>query len=88
MKNCRALVVVHTMANAYFSIFEKLNSVFVSLLYKYITGCPTCDDITDIECSLASVVNVMSFFGSKTFTTGFFIIITFNLSKAFCCFSD
>ena len=29
----------------------------------------------------------MCFFGSKIFTTGFFAIITFNLSKAFRCFS-
>ena len=87
-KNSRSLVVVHTLAKASFSIFELLNSVFVSLLDKYIIGCPSCDNIPDIECSLASVVNVMSFFGSKIFTTGFFATITFNLSKAFCCFSE
>ena len=58
IQNCRALMIVHTMANASFSIFEKLNSVFVSLLI----GCP-CDNIPDIECSFTSVVNVMCFFG-------------------------
>ena len=61
--------------------------MFVSLLEKYIIGCPS-DNIPDIECSLASEANVMSFFGSKIFTTDFFATITFNLSKAFHCFSD
>ena len=62
--------------------------MFVSFLDKYIIGCPSCDNIPDIECSLASVVNVMSFFGVKIFTTGFFAIIIFILPKAFCYFSD
>ena len=62
--------------------------MFVCLLDKYIIGCPSCDNILDIECSLASVVNVLSFFGSKIFSTSFFVMITFNLSKAFYRFSD
>ena len=62
--------------------------MFLNLLDKYIIGFPSCDNIPDIEHSLASLVKVMSFFRSKIFTTGFFAIITFNLSKAFCCFSD
>ena len=36
----------------------------------------------------ASVVNVMFLFGSKIFTADFFAVITFNLSKYFCRFSD
>ena len=60
----------------------------VSFLDEYIIGCPSCDNIPDIECSFASVVNIKSFFWSKIFDTGFFTIITFNLSKAFFCFSD
>ena len=48
--------------------------MFVSLLDKYIIGCHSCDNIPDIECSLAPVVNIMSFFGSKIITTGFFTI--------------
>ena len=62
--------------------------MFVILLDKYIIRCPSSDNISDTECSLASAVNVMSFFGLKIFTTGFFAIITFNLFKAFCCFFD
>ena len=81
-------MVVHTITNASFSIFESSNSVLVCLLDKYIIERPSCDNIANIECSLATVVNVMSFFGSKMFTSGFFAIITFNLTKAFCCFSD
>ena len=49
IKNCQVLVVIHTMAKASFSISEWLNSVFVSLLGKYIIGCPSCDNIPDIE---------------------------------------
>ena len=64
-----------------------LNSVFVNLLDQYIIRYPSCDNIPDTEGSLAPLVNVMFFFGSKTFITGFFPKITFNLSKAFCCFS-
>ena len=63
IKNCRAQVLFHIMANASFSILEELNSVFVSLLDKYIIGCPSWDNIPDIECLLLSVINVMSFFG-------------------------
>ena len=62
--------------------------VFVSLLNRHITGCPSCDNIPDIECSLVSMVNVISFFESKIFTHGFFAMITFNLLKAFCYSSD
>ena len=47
IKNFQTLVVVQTMVKAPFTIFEKLNSVFVSLLDKYIIGCP-CDNIPDI----------------------------------------
>ena len=60
------------------------NQIQCSLVFR----CPSCENIPDIECSLASMVNVMFFFGSKIFTTGFFSIITLNISKAFCCFSD
>ena len=67
--------------------FPVENSVFISL-EKYIIGCPSCGNIPHIECLLATVVNVMSFCGSTIFTTDFFAIITFNLSKAFCCFSN
>ena len=62
--------------------------MFDRLRNKYVIGCPSCDNIPDIECSLAFVVDVMPFFGSKFFSTDFFAIITFNLSKAFCCSSN
>ena len=84
IKNCQSLMVVQTMAKASFSLFEWLNSVFVSLLDNYIIGCPLCDNIPDIECSLASVVNVMSFFGSKIFSACIHLhnqieVVDFNL---------
>ena len=73
IENCRLST---QWPRLFFSIFELLNSVFVSLLDKYVIRRPSCDNVPDIECLLASVVNVMSFFGSKKFTTSFFAIIT------------
>ena len=81
IKYSRVQLVVHTIANVSFSIFELSNSVFVSPLDKYIIGCSSRDDIPDIECSLVSVVDVMSFYGSKMFPSAFFAIITLIYQK-------
>ena len=70
MRYCLAHSMHQTQASASHSMFEYCFSVSVNLQLIYITARPRCARIPDIDCSLVSVVSVVSLVTSKGCTTG------------------